>query len=264
VLADPTQIHQIVMNLCTNALHAMEMDGGIIEVTLDTIEPPADKLQTPDGLESNRFLRLVITDTGCGMSDETCNKIFDPYFTTKEKGKGTGLGLAVVHGIVQSHGGTIEVTSSPGQGSRFEINFPITEITAPAAQESEEAILNGSGRILLVDDEPMLVKLAENILSGLGYQLACMLDPNQALKFIEENPQQYDLVITDLTMPGISGDKLAQKIAAIRPDLPILLSSGNIIKDINYECVAGFIRKPFSVKVLAQAVKAALNRSSSA
>jgi PAS domain S-box-containing protein len=265
IMADPTQIHQIVMNLCTNALHAMEETGGVLSVILEAVTFEDESVPASDGsLKPGRYLRLTVADTGCGMDDYTLSRIFDPYFTTKEKDKGTGLGLAVVHGIVQSHEGTIRATSMPGEGTTFDIYFPVTEPRDRGEARQTEAAPGGSEHVLFVDDEPMLVDLAEGMLKSLGYRVTATVDPRTALELFKRYPGRYDIVITDFNMPGIRGDKLARKIEAIRPDIPILLVSGYITGKFESAFFTGYLYKPFTQKDLAQSVRRALDRCASA
>ena len=226
VLANATQIHQFVMNLCTNAYHAMLDKGGTLEVILETQElSPGARAEHFD-LEPGPYLKLTISDTGCGMDDATINKIFDPYFTTKASDKGTGLGLSVVHGIVESHGGVISVNSEPGQGTRFEVLFPQITIEKIATQEGVESFPTGSERILLVDDEDAVVETGKSILEKLGYRVKLYTDPQKALDEFAAHRDDFDLVITDMSMPYLTGEELSKQLMKIRPDIPILLCTG--------------------------------------
>ena len=260
VMADPTQIHQVVMNLCTNALHAMQEDGGTLGIRLEPVTLSSGDVSVKSHLAPGTYLKLTVADTGCGMDKQTLDRIFDPYFTTKEKGKGTGLGMAVVHGIVEDHGATIEVSSAPGQGTTFDIYFPITEKQVHRKEKPTAAPPGGTERVFFIDDEPILVDLVKTMLAQLGYQVTGMSDPQEALEAFKENPDHYDIVITDLTMPGITGDRLAQKVSVIRPDVPILLCSG-YVKNIGQQAfLSGFIRKPITLPNLARSVREALDR----
>jgi PAS domain S-box-containing protein len=261
VLADATQIHQIVMNLGTNAYHAMQAHGGTLEIRLaPVVRRPEDDLPGSK-LRPGRYLKLTVADTGCGMNVRTRERIFDPYFTTKEKGKGTGLGLAVVHGIVESYGGTIEVSSAPGRGTTFEVHFPTVDNPAPfQADEAPGSQPGGTERVLFIDDEPMLVELGKAMLTRLGYEVIGMTDPHAALATFQQDPGRFDLVITDLTMPGIAGDRLAAKLAGLRPGVPILLCSGYMQRLEPFGSVTGYIHKPLTLPVLARSVREALDR----
>jgi signal transduction histidine kinase/ligand-binding sensor domain-containing protein/ActR/RegA family two-component response regulator len=227
VLTDPTQIHQVVMNLCINAQHAMEGRQGLLEVGLnDLLVDAALCLRHPD-LKPGRYVRLVVKDNGCGIAPEILPRIFDPFFTTKEVGKGTGLGLAVVHGIVQNHEGAILVDSEPGRGTEFQILFPVqTEAGRelnPAAAPPQPA--NGE-HILLVDDEPAIVQGIKRLLERAGYRVTAHADPLAAFKDFTARPADIQLILTDLTMPGMNGLELAARAYQIRPELPLIIATG--------------------------------------
>jgi PAS domain S-box-containing protein len=260
ILADPTQIHQIVMNLCTNALHALEDTGGIIEVRVEN-ERHLEESVMPRGIaRPGGYLKLTVADNGCGMDTTTLERIFDPYFTTKEKNKGTGLGLSLVHSIVENHGGTIKVSSTPGKGTTFAIYFPILERQTDTTAGLPDRQNGGTERLLFIDDEPMLVELGTRMLTNLGYRVVGMQDPIEALEMVKKDPEQFDLVITDLTMPKITGDHLAEKLVLLRPDLPVLLCSGYIKHIGTHSTLAGYIPKPLTQQSLACAVRDALDR----
>lgn len=227
VLADPSQIHQVIMNLCTNAYQAMRETGGILAVSLMEITI-AEKDENYGELVPGRYLKFAVSDTGCGISPEIREKIFEPYFTTKKTGEGTGLGLAVVHGIVKSHHGHISVYSEPGNGTTFHVYLPLVEEKA-LGLPTEAAIteLAGNGeRILFVDDEEQIRGVAERLFSTHGYRVTACKHGAEALDVFLRSPDQFDLVITDMTMPLMTGAELAQKIFAIRPIMPIILCSG--------------------------------------
>ncbi|MBU4319221.1 MAG: response regulator [Proteobacteria bacterium] len=226
IIADPTQIHQILMNLCTNAAQAMEDTGGVLNVSLSdiTLDEYFDK--RPFGLRSGDYLKITISDTGVGIPSAHMAKIFEPYFTTKELGEGTGLGLAVVYGIVKSCQGEIIVESEVGKGTVFTVYLPITRKREEIESYTKEALPKGTERILLVDDEPSIAKSSSIILEGLGYQVTFRTSSVEAIEAFKEKPNFFDLVITDMTMPKISGDKLAAELMKIRPDIPIILSTG--------------------------------------
>lgn len=227
VMADPTQIHQIIMNLITNALHAMEENGGELIVELDDVPLTEKNLPEPQML-CGHYVCLKITDTGCGMNTATIKRMYDPYFTTKETGKGTGLGLAVVHGIVKNLHGEIFVDSSPGKGTSFSVYLP--KIIEKKGQNEMETLsitqLNGNEKILLVDDEIPILKIMKQILERFGYDVESYDKSNEAFSIFESTPYEFDAVITDMTMPGITGDKLVSKIKAIRPEIPVILCTG--------------------------------------
>ncbi|RLB99814.1 MAG: hybrid sensor histidine kinase/response regulator [Deltaproteobacteria bacterium] len=227
VMADPVQIHQIIMNLCTNAYHAMDEGGGTLNVTLNEMELGSDPLSSYSDMEPGPYLKFTVSDTGHGMTDEVMERIFDPYFTTKEQNKGTGLGLSVVHGIIKSYGGHISVYSKPGQGAAFHICLPLIE-AKPAEQErlSDDPIPRGQEHILLLDDEEQIVQMEAYMLERLGYKITRMTASPEALKAFRAAPENFDLVITDMTMPSMTGLELSREVIRIRPDMPIILLSG--------------------------------------
>ena len=229
ILADPTQVHQIVMNLGTNAFHAMKQTGGQLTVGLDekvtSLTEPVLGGEMPPG----RYVRLEVSDTGAGMDPDTLEKIFEPFFTSKNPGQGTGLGLSVVHGIVNSSRGHIKVTSELGMGSRFEIFFPATDEKGQSAEEAlaSDSIAGGSERVLFVDDEESITELAARFFTALGYRLRIFNDSSKALACFRESPQDFDIAITDQTMPGITGLQLARAIRQENPDIPIIIITGD-------------------------------------
>lgn len=226
ILADPTQIHQVAMNLITNAYQAMQEPGGVLTIRLQNIED--DDIPTPDlTLGSGPHVLLSIGDTGTGIDKITLERIFEPYFTTKPKGKGTGLGLSVVHGIVTGYGGEIKVTSSPEHGTRFDVYLPAIKTDMNSVQHHDiQQTPTGNERILLVDDEKSVLIVERMILERLGYTVECKDSSSDALEAIKINPGAFDLVISDMTMPDMTGDQLAQKIMEIKPMLPIIICTG--------------------------------------
>ncbi len=268
VLADPTQIHQIVMNLCTNAYHAMRETGGILAVSLNEIQiTPTDYLTNLE-MKSGLYLRLEVSDTGHGMPPEVLGKIFTPYFTTKKLGEGTGMGLALVHGIIKSHQGNITVYSEPGKGTTFNVYLPCIEV-APVSSEkpSKEVILGGNERILVVDDEEVIIDLQKQMLEPLGYQVITQTSSTDTLTIFQNQPDSYDILITDMTMPDLTGAELAQKIKIIRPDIPIILCTG-FSELINKEKanalgISKYLMKPVAKKELAKAVREVLDERKS-
>jgi PAS domain S-box-containing protein len=226
-VADGIQVHQIVVNLCTNAAHAMEGRGTLC-ISLKKLALKKEDLEgfaVPD-LESGPYLRLSVADSGHGMDSETIQRIFEPYFTTKEPGKGTGLGLSVVHGIVKRHGGKIVVQSEPGRGSVFDVYLPSAEEKPQRSIAIQESLPRGSESILLVDDEQMIVQMAAKMLTRLGYDVTSQNSPIDALDSFRTNPHAFDLIITDFTMPGMTGVDLAREIKRDRPDVPVILCTG--------------------------------------
>ncbi len=227
VLADSTQIHQVIMNLCTNAYYAMRETGGILAVSLNEIEIRSED-ECYGELAPGRYLKLAVSDTGCGISPKIREKIFEPYFTTKKRGEGTGLGLAVVHGIIKSCHGHITVYSELGKGTTFHVYLPVIDENAaePPAKEIIEDLTGKGERLMLVDDEPQIREVVETLFSRHGYQVTTFPNAVQAFEEFQKHPGQFDLIITDMTMPYMTGAELAQEILGIRPDIPIILCTG--------------------------------------
>ncbi|MCP4114377.1 MAG: response regulator [Desulfobacteraceae bacterium] len=230
VLADPSQIHQVVMNLCTNAYQAMENSGGRIEVILEPETISSDRADIHRNITLGRYLKLSVTDSGPGIDQDIIERIFEPYFTTKKAGEGTGLGLAMVHGIVEEHKGAILVDSEPGIGTGFHVYLPVTEKGEGEAgtevDAAPEPVLPGNERILFVDDEKCLADLGKEMLEDYGYHVESVTNPDVALATFKENHEQFDMVITDYIMPEMTGDRLAGKILEIRPEIPIIMCTG--------------------------------------
>jgi PAS domain S-box-containing protein len=226
-LADATQIHQILMNLCTNASHAMAQHGGVLELSLADVEIDADFSAETVGLKPGRYIRLSVGDTGHGIPPEIMERIFDPFFTTKAKGEGTGMGLSVVHGIVKSIGGTIKVYSEPGLGTTFHVYLPALVYEAEArAVQPAETVLTGTERILYVDDEKVLADMGLRMLAPFGYHVTIRTSSIEALELFKVRSHEFDLIISDLTMPNMTGDELARAMLEIRPEIPIILCTG--------------------------------------
>ncbi|MGD9010199.1 MAG: PAS domain S-box protein, partial [Desulfobacteraceae bacterium] len=226
VMADPTQIHQIIMNLCTNAAQAMDVDGGRLRVELVQEVLEAHDVATQPGIEPGLFARISVEDTGKGIAPEHIGKIFNPYFTTKKTGEGTGLGLAMVHGIVQSYRGFINVDSTPGQGTRFDVFIPTIEAEQLLEVAEEMDLPTGHEHILVVDDEEVLVDVISEMLTYMGYQVTASNGSNEALVKFTAAPADFDLVLTDMTMPDLTGIQLSNRLREIRPDIPIVLCTG--------------------------------------
>ena len=226
IIANPTQIHQVVMNLCTNAAHAMPPEGGMIKVSLMSETISVEQAGPHGTIAPGEYVKLMVSDNGAGIPERVRNRIFEPFFTTKPQGEGTGMGLAVVLGVVQAHAGGIRVHSEPGEGSRFEILLPV----APGEEQVEEAgeapPPGGSERILFVDDESSIIHMGKRMLSKLGYDVTTCLGPSEALEIFQKAPEAFDLVITDLTMPTMKGTDLARILLQMRPDLPVILCTG--------------------------------------
>ena len=227
VLADPTQIYQVVLNLATNAFHAMEGKPGRLTIGLDTFTPDENLIAANPKFRRLTYARLTIADTGQGMDRQTLERIFEPFFTTKPVGKGTGLGLAVVHGIIQSHDAVITVESKPGEGTTFSLYFPSQKPETTGVGPAISVLPVGRGqKILLVDDETALTTMLERMLKVLKYQPTVFNHPHEALEHFRKEPDYFDLVITDLAMPGLNGHELARQIHALRPNVPVVLFSG--------------------------------------
>ncbi len=270
VKADPTQIHQVLMNLCTNAAHSMrENDSGILDVSLRNISIVNSGLSIKEsekseiGLDPGPYIQITIRDTGHGMSPEVMEKIFDPYFTTKKKGDGTGLGLAVVHGIMKNLGGTITVESEPGKGTTFHVYFSKVEKAKRGIDKAaNEPLPNGHERILFIDDEYPIVDIGKQMLGTLGYEVMTKTDSVEALKIFKEQPYEFDLVITDMTMPNMTGEKLAKEIMRIRSDIPIILCTG-FSEEISEEDakkigIREYTLKPLMMEDLAKTIRKVL------
>jgi PAS domain S-box-containing protein len=266
VEADPTQIHQILMNLCTNAAHAMREKGGILEVAIRNVEvgdwdSEFGQLDIPPG----NYLRLTVSDMGQGMTPEVLERVFEPYYTTKEKGEGTGLGLSVVHGIVKNYGGTIRAYSELGKGSTFHVYFPVIREPAEEVPETDKVapIPTGNERILFIDDEQSLAQLGKEMLERLGYKVTTRTSSTEALDLFKAKPDQFDLVVTDMTMPNMTGEKLAGELMKVRSDIPVIMCtgfSGRISEEEAKEIgIKAFVMKPLVMRDLAKTVRDVLD-----
>lgn len=265
VHADPTQLYQVLMNLGTNALHAMREKGGVLSMEMAALD--LDDMfvkQNPD-LKTGPYLRLTVSDTGYGMKPEVMERVFDPYFTTKNIGEGTGLGLSVVSGIIKKHGGALTVYSEPDKGAAFHIYLPLVETDVSDSIDSKAEPLRGNERILFVDDEDVIVAMGQEILEDLGYHVTAEKNSTMALKRFSSNAESFDLLVTDMTMPGLSGKELAGKIREIRPDMPIIICSGytelNTASDALEAGFDGFLMKPYTTRMLAEVIRNALTLS---
>jgi CheY-like chemotaxis protein len=263
VLADATQIHQVIMNLGTNAWHAMKGKPGRLEIKLERCPIDAAQAATESRLRPGLYARVSVSDTGSGMDQATQRRIFEPFFTTKPAGEGTGLGLSVVHGIMDSHDGAVTVYSHLGEGTVFHLYFPehAGEVAEAGADKDPVPIGNGE-RILFVDDEELLARLGQKTLTALGYKVECMTQPAEALAIVRADPHRFALVLTDQTMPGMTGVFLANQIRCIRPELPVILMTGYSMalgKDqIAASGVFQVLVKPTSIRSMGVAVHAAL------
>jgi PAS domain S-box-containing protein len=259
VFADPSQIHQVVMNLCTNAYHAMQQNGGVLQVTVDNVTLPAQRADLHPQLREGEYVQLVVADTGHGMSEETLERIFEPFFTTKEQGKGTGLGLAVVHGIVTALDGAILVQSNLTTGTTFEVLLPRVSSDYSSQVEEDRYVPIGRGeRVLVVDDEPGVLKMNQEILERLGYRVQACNSSSEALNLFEKEPHAWDIVVTDQTMPKLTGVALATRILERRPELPIIIATG-YSEELDLERaqalgMRGFLQKPYNRQALARAM----------
>lgn len=267
ILADPAQLNQIVMNLCTNAAHAMKKHGGSLRVVLDNKDLSGGKENEQINLPSGQYLKLIVSDTGTGISPENMNRIFEPYFTTKEPGEGTGLGLATILGIVKSYGGDVTVKSSLTKGSTFSIYIPLKETEAlPEAIERKSAPVRGNERILFVDDEESSVKVMVRMFERLGYRIKARKNGRDALEAFKKDPEAFDIVITDMTMPHMTGKELAIEIRALRPDIPMIICTGfsdqideKEAKKLGFNA---FIFKPIVMSEITKIVREVLDNSS--
>lgn len=263
ITADPTQIHQVLMNLCTNAAHAMREKGGVLSVALENVDIVSGAERGFPDMEPGPYLKLSVTDTGHGMDEAVRRRIFDPYFTTKGQDEGTGMGMAVVYGIVKSLSGQIAVFTKPGDGSAFDLYFPRTKTIQVPQEEVSAPLPKGRGRILLVDDEKFIVDMIREMLHYLGYEVVPRYASPDALETFKTRPESFDLVVTDLTMPLMTGVALAREILVIRPDTPIILCTGfSEALDESKTMLLGikrFLRKPVAMRDLAEAVSEMLN-----
>ncbi len=267
VMADPTQIHQLMMNLCTNSSHAMAEHGGVLEVTLASRILLAQDCHHDPILSPGPYVSLEIRDTGCGIEPDIMERIFEPYFTTKEKDKGTGLGLSVVHGIVAAHKGNISAESKQGKGSTFRILLPMISrqgSTKTEIAEGQPPLPNGTEHILVVDDEPMVAQINAEILNALGYQVTMQTSSIKALELFQLHGDEFDLVITDLTMPKMTGMELTREILTIRPEMPIILCTGyrELLqkKDAEVPGIREYLYKPVVMREMAVTIRRVLDK----
>jgi CheY-like chemotaxis protein len=264
ILADPTQMHQVIINLCANAAHAMREKGGLLDISIKPVNLDAKSAAHFHGLSPGPHIRLSVKDTGHGMDRETMEKIFDPFFTTKKMEEGTGMGLAVIHGIIKAHKGAITVQSKVGKGSEFQIFLPRVEASElPKGPETPE-VEKGKERLLFVDDEEWLVDMWKEILESLGYQMTVTTRPLEALQLFKDNPRNFDLVIADQTMPQMTGLELSQELLALRPELPVILVTGfsQVVTPEKAKAagIREYIMKPLSISELTNAISQALGK----
>jgi CheY-like chemotaxis protein len=259
IMADSTQIYQLIMNLCTNAADAMGNEGEIV-IQLQKIRVDAHTVTKYSDLTEREYVCLTCKDTGHGMDPDIMDRVFEPYFTTKEHGKGTGMGLAQCYGIVKSHNGLIRVDSEVGKGALFEVLLPCYVGPIGTISDESREFSNGEGeQILFIDDEEDVSRIGGDMLERMGYRAAIETDPVKALNRFNEQPDAYDLAITDMTMPNISGIRVAEILKSIRPDIPIIISSGysDIIErsDLSHMDHTIFLQKPYTMETLSKAIQ---------
>ncbi|NIM18554.1 MAG: response regulator [Candidatus Aminicenantes bacterium] len=266
VLGDAAEINQVLINLCSNAVYAMRKEGGVLEVTLEDLELKDTAAIYLHDLNPGHYVRLTVTDTGYGMEEVVLERIFEPYFTTKEVGEGTGMGLALVHGIVKKHDGAVTVQSEPGKGTTFQVYLPISDkaISADTDIKTTGLIPRGDERILFVDDEKEVVDMAKRMLEYLGYHVETKINGLEALDMFKSQSQQFDLVITDLIMPKISGTAFAREISKIKPGISIIICTG-FREKINKEEVENIgidavLLKPIVMHEIAQTIRNVLDK----
>ena len=266
VMADETNIHQVLMNLCTNAGYAMKDFGGTLTVKLEDVVLSEKEVAQFEGMQPGAFLKISVEDTGCGIPEDIRDRIFDPFFTTKTLGEGTGMGLAAIHGIVNQTGGTMDFHSEVGKGSVFNVFLPtIVEDADAGASDSKAALIGGTERILFVDDEKIQAEIALKSLGHMGYRVKTFCDAVSALKHFQQNPNAYDLIITDMTMPKMTGDVLTKKVRETRPDIPVIICTGfsdKIDKSTSEKInISGLLYKPVILKKLLATIREALDEN---
>jgi len=264
IRADPVQINQVLMNITTNAVQAMEETGGILEITVEKEFITKECADHGHDLAPGEYMKIIISDTGPGIDPKIMDRVFDPYFTTKEVGKGSGMGLAVVHGSVINHGGTIAVESEPGKGTTFTIFFPVIHDEPTVEIRPVDTIPHGNERLLFIDDEEAIVELAQSWLEKLGYRVETKMNPVEALQLYQSDPHQFDLVITDMTMPDMTGVQLFEKLREIRSSIPVIICTGHSTLLDEEEAkrlgIDEYVMKPIAIRQLAAAVRRVLDR----
>ena len=264
IFADPSEIHQVVTNLCTNGYQAIGAKRGVLEISLRPVF--FTEARAPQGLKAGAYIQLSVSDTGPGVDAAVVDQIFDPFFTTKEVGRGTGLGLSVVHGIVTSYGGTIAVhNDAGGPGARFDVYFPRAKAGDSTISPAREDPVGGSERILFVDDEPEIARLGKQMIESLGYQVTVETNPQQALEIFRRDPYAFDLAMSDLTMPGITGIELAEQMKSRREGFPVILATGfsewTTAEDCRRAGIAELLAKPYRRDQVAGAIRKILDHS---
>ncbi len=266
-MADATQILQVLMNLCTNAAHAMSKTGGELEVRITNVADDDRGLRKTLKPVTKTYMEMTIRDTGCGIDPAISSRIFDPYFTTKDLGKGTGIGLSIVHSIIENHNGALTFTSKPGQGTTFKIYLPVVEKKTDHPHAPPREYLRGSEHIFLVDDEQVITVMESRILTNLGYRVTCETNSAKALEKFKQNPKLYDLLIVDYMMPEMTGVELAAEVNKIRNDIPIMLCTGYDMKVMSDQIepagIKSVIVKPMRKDKISKAVRDVLNQSKS-
>ncbi len=264
ILADPIQINQVMMNICTNASQGMETSGGVLEIIAKAVNLDEDAVAEYPDLTPNEYLKITVNDTGPGVDHKIIDRIFDPYFTTKEVGKGTGMGLAVVHGIVKNHGGAITVASQPGKETTFTILFPVVAAEPVIEVKPSDEIPHGNETILFVDDEESIVKMNGQMLERLGYKVETKTSPTEALELFQSNPARFDLIISDMTMPQMTGIELSSKIKEVHTNVPVIICTGhNSLIDVEKAKILGidgYILKPIVKKDIALTIRTVLDK----
>jgi PAS domain S-box-containing protein len=259
ILANSIQIGQVLMNLCTNASQAMEETGGTLEIKVKTQFLTQGMAANYPGLKSGDYVKIKVSDNGPGINPEFRDQIFDPYFTTKAVGKGSGMGLAVVHGIVRNHNGAISVESRPGKGASFTMLFPMIDAEPETNTETINSILHGTETVLFIDDEEYITELAQTALTLFGYRVDTMTDPNEALALFKSNPGYFDVVVTDMTMPKMTGATLVKRLMEIRPDIPVIISTGHSAlideEKARQIGIADYVMKPVSMSTIAKSIR---------
>jgi len=263
IMADATQIHQVLINLCTNAVHSMEEKGGILSVEVSKVHLTDDTTFDLGELSKGDYAQITVQDTGTGIDSEIQKKMFDPYYTSKEIGKGTGMGLAVVQGIILNHGGAISVDSEIQKGTSIKVLFPIRDQQDTIKQMASEELPKGHEKILLIDDEHSLVILGKQMIERLGYTVETYTDPEKALDVFTSNPSRFDLIITDMTMPQLTGVDLAKEILMVQPEIPIILCTGSSDKIDNKQIlnigIKKFLEKPINKQKFATIIRETLD-----
>jgi len=269
VLADPTQLNQVVINLCTNAAHSMEKKGGTLELVLENEILESGFISQITEPQQEYYIKLSVKDTGQGIEPHLLSNIFEPYYTTKSRGKGTGMGLALVHGIVHSHGGEITVESNVGKGTCFTVHLPLVDEKVESSDTATESTTypGGKERILCVDDEPALVDLMQSMLGSLDYQVIGFTNSIEAIAAFRNSPQDFDLVITDQTMPNMTGKELAKEILELRPDIHIILCTGFSDQINEYQAkkmgISAFLSKPIEMENFSITIREILGKKKS-